>query len=73
MRVLFVVDTTGRVEPRTTRVLQGSDTALVAAVLVSLPGHRYLPAEHQGQKVREAMAYPHYFQSSPRMRCGAHS
>ena len=70
VRVSFVVDTLGQLEAGSERVLYGGDSALVAAVLASLPAGEYLPAERQGRKVRGLVSYPFYFATRFGMRCG---
>ncbi len=50
--VQFVVDTLGRAEPGSFRVLQSSHDAFGTAVRVTLPRMRFLAAEAGGQKVR---------------------
>ncbi|MES3034901.1 MAG: TonB family protein [Gemmatimonadota bacterium] len=50
--VQFVVDTLGRAEPGSFRVLDTSHEAFGTAVRVTLPRMRFLPAEIRGQKVR---------------------
>src|SRR5262245_35800761 len=47
----FVVDTEGRPEIRTARVLRASEQALGTAVLQSLPQWRYAPAQKDGVPV----------------------
>ena len=48
----FVIDTTGRVIPRTAEARHSDHDLFTAAVLAVLPRSRYLPAEANGQKVR---------------------
>lgn len=50
--VQFVVDTAGRAEPGTFRVLSATHDAFGASVQVTLPRMRFLPAEAGGKKVR---------------------
>lgn len=50
--VQFVVDTLGRAEPGTFKVLAATQDAFGASVLSTLPRMRFLPAEIRGQKVR---------------------
>jgi periplasmic protein TonB len=50
--VQFVVDTLGRAEPGSFTVLQSTHDAFGAAVRVTLPRMRFLPAESGGKKVR---------------------
>jgi protein TonB len=57
----FVVDTTGRIEPRTV-FLKHSDNPLFArAVLDVLPQNFFMPAEVDGHKVRELVEEPFVF------------
>lgn len=52
--LLFVVDTTGRLEQRTLAPTTNSSPHLVAAVARLLPRWRFLPAERQpGERVRQ--------------------
>lgn len=48
----FVVDTAGRVEPGSFRVLQSSHEGFSNTVKVALPRMRFMPAEAGGRKVR---------------------
>lgn len=50
--VQFVVDTLGRAEPGSFKVLSGTHDAFGSAVRVTLPRMRFLPAEAGGRKVR---------------------
>ena len=50
--VQFVIDTTGRYEPGSFRVLAATHEAFAAAVRAVLPRMRFIPAESGGQKVR---------------------
>ncbi len=50
--VQFVVDTLGRAEPGSFKVLQASHDAFSQAVRSALPRMRFLPAEIGGRKVR---------------------
>ena len=62
--VQFVIDTTGRVEQRTFRVLwqDGADVdAYVQAVVQALPCLRYRPAELRGRRVRLLAQQPFEF------------
>jgi hypothetical protein len=49
----FVVDTQGRPETRTARVLRSNEPTLGSAVLQSLPDWRYAPAQKGGVPVRQ--------------------
>jgi periplasmic protein TonB len=48
----FVVDTLGRVEPGSFRVLQSTHEAFATAVRQALPRMRFVPAEARGRRVR---------------------
>ena len=49
----FVVDTMGRVEPGSFRVLESTHELFVGSVRAALPAMRYLPAEAGGRRVRQ--------------------
>jgi protein TonB len=51
-QVQFVVDTLGRAEPGSFRVIHSSHDAFATAVAAALPRMRFLPAEIGGRKVR---------------------
>lgn len=51
-RVQFIVDTLGRAEPASFRVLDTTHEAFGAAVQAALPRMRFIPAEIGGRKVR---------------------
>jgi protein TonB len=51
--ITFVVDTTGRVEPGSLRVVQSSHPLFAEAVQRWLPKTRYRPAEVGGRRVRQ--------------------
>jgi hypothetical protein len=57
----FVVDTLGRVEAQTFKVLRASRDEFIAPVLASLPGLRYSPAVAGGRKVRQMVQKPFTF------------
>lgn len=57
----FVVDTTGRVETGTFKVLESSHDLFTAAVRRSLPNMRFVPAEVGGRKVRQLVQQPFVF------------
>jgi periplasmic protein TonB len=48
----FIVDTTGRAEMRSFKVLKATNDQFAASVKSALPTYRYLPAEAGGRKVR---------------------
>ena len=56
--VQFVIDTSGRAEPKTFRVLQSTDPQFTAAARLAAFGARYLPAEARGRKVRQLVQLP---------------
>ena len=56
--VQFVVDTTGRADMSTFRVLKASDPEFAQAVREGLPGLRYRPGELGKRKVRQVMEAP---------------
>ena len=53
VRVVFVVDTLGRPEMCTARIVRSAHPDLTRAVLEVLPQTRFFPAEQQGRKVRQ--------------------
>ena len=57
----FVVDTTGRVDVSTFRVLRSSHALFEQAVRSSLPRMRFLPAEVGGRKVKQLVQQPFVF------------
>jgi protein TonB len=57
----FVVDTTGRVELNTFKVLSTSHQLFEAAVRSALPGMRFIPAEVGQKKVRQLVQQPFVF------------
>lgn len=57
----FVVDTLGRMEPETFRVLRATDWRFVPAVLEGLRPARFNPAEVRGRKVRQLVQQPFTF------------
>lgn len=57
----FVVDTLGRVESGSFRLLQPADDRFVAAVKNSLARTRFIPAESRGVKVRQLVEQPFSF------------
>lgn len=52
VRVQFVVDTTGRAEPSSIRVLESTHALFTQSVLASLRGARFTPGEVAGRRVR---------------------
>jgi periplasmic protein TonB len=59
--VQFVVDTTGRAETGSFKVLRASHDAFGQAVRAALPRMRFLPAEIGGRKVRMLVQQPFAF------------
>jgi protein TonB len=57
----FVVDTTGRVEAGSFKVLKSSHELFTAAVREALPRMRFLPAEVGGRKVKQLVQQPFQF------------
>lgn len=57
----FVVDTTGRAEMNSFKVLRSSHDLFAAAVRAALPGMRFIPAEVGGRKVRQLVQQPFSF------------
>lgn len=57
----FVVDTMGRVDMRTLRVLKSTDPLFTQSVREALVGLRYLPAELGGHKVKQMVQQPFTF------------
>ncbi|MBA3853316.1 MAG: hypothetical protein C0503_02815 [Gemmatimonas sp.] len=57
----FIVDTLGRVEIASFRVLRSTHTLFEQSVRAALPGLRFLPAELQGRKVRQLVQQPFTF------------
>lgn len=59
--VQFVVDTTGRVEPGSVRVLRATHPLFADAVTSVMPLARFVPAEAQGRRVRQLVQQPFSF------------
>ena len=57
----FVVDTLGRVDVATLRILQSSHAQFDDAIRSALPRLRFVPAEARGQKVRQLVQQPFRF------------
>lgn len=57
----FVVDTTGRVEMSTFKVLRTSHELFAAAVRQALPNMRFIAAEVGGRKVKQLVQQPYVF------------
>jgi protein TonB len=59
--VSFVVDTTGRADPASLRILKSTHDLFDAAVRSALPGMRFIPAEAGGRKVKQQVQQPFVF------------
>jgi hypothetical protein len=59
--VQFVVDTIGRADTTTYRVIKASHTEFAQAVRTALPGFRFTPAQLHGRKVRQMVHQPFDF------------
>jgi len=57
----FVVDTLGRAEPTTFKVLKSDRPEFVEAVKAALPEMRFIPAEVGGRKVKQLVQQPFSF------------
>lgn len=57
----FVVDTTGRIEPGSFKVLKTSHQLFEAAVRAVVPGMRFIPAEVGNKRVRQLVQQPFVF------------
>ncbi|MEW5918609.1 MAG: energy transducer TonB [Gemmatimonadota bacterium] len=57
----FVVDTTGRAEAGSYKVLKSSHDLFAQAVRSALPGMRFIPAEVGGRKVKQLVQQPFAF------------
>ena len=64
--VQYVVDTLGRVEPKSIRILASSHDLFASAVKEVLPRQRFLPAEIRGRRVRMLVQQPFSFTISGR-------
>jgi len=60
----FVVDTTGRVEPNSFKVLKSDHDLFTQAVRSALTNMKFLPAEVGGRKVKQLVQQPFQFQLS---------
>jgi periplasmic protein TonB len=63
--VEFVVDTLGRVEDGSSRVVSADHPLFAASVRSALPTYRFLPAEAQGRRVRQLVRLPFRFSLNP--------
>ena len=60
----FVVDTTGRAEPNTLKILKSSHDLFVQSVKNALPQMKFIPAEVGGRKVKQLVQQPFTFSIS---------
>lgn len=67
----FVVDTAGRIEPATFRVISSDDPAFTASVRELLPRARFLPAINEGKLVRQVVRQTFVFDLDVLQRPGA--
>jgi protein TonB len=63
--VSFVVDTTGRADMSTLKILKSTHALFTAAVKKALPAMRFFPAEAGGKKVRQLVLMPFEFKIKP--------
>ena len=59
--VAFTVDTTGRADVSTLKILKSTHELFAAAVRTALPSMRFLPAEVGGKKVKQLVQQPFVF------------
>jgi protein TonB len=59
--VTFVVDTTGRADPASLRILSTTNELFGAAVRTALPNMRFIPAEVGGKRVKQQVQQPFVF------------
>jgi periplasmic protein TonB len=59
--VTFVVDTTGRADPASFKILRSSHELFATAVKQALPAMRFIPAEVGGKKVKQLVQQPFSF------------
>jgi len=59
--VAFVVDTTGRADVGSLKILKSTHELFAAAVRTALPSMRFLPAEVGGKKVKQLVQQPFVF------------
>ena len=57
----FIVDTTGRAEPISFKVLRTTHELFAEAVRTALPKMRFIPAELGGRKVKQLVQQPFSF------------
>jgi protein TonB len=59
--ISFVVDTMGRADPASLRIVKSTHELFDAAVRSALPGMRFIPAEAGGRKVKQQVQQPFVF------------
>lgn len=64
-RLRFIVDTLGRVEPRSVEVIESSHPAFAASVRSTLPRMRFRPARIGARPVRQLVEFPITFRLDP--------
>ena len=57
----FIVDTAGRVEPASVRIVSSSDPLFTSSVRATLPALRFSAAQARGRKVRQYVELPFEF------------
>jgi protein TonB len=62
----FIVDTTGRVEMETVRLLESTNLRFTESVLAALPRMLFRPAVRNGAKARQVVEVPFRFRVVPR-------
>ena len=60
----FVVDTTGKAEPGSLKILKSSHDMFVQSVKNALPNMKFIPAEVGGRKVKQLVQQPFTFSIS---------
>jgi protein TonB len=60
----FVVDTTGRAEPNSLKILKSSHDLFIQSVKNALPQMKFIPAEVGGRKVKQLVQQPFSFSIS---------
>ena len=60
----FVVDTTGRAEPGSLKILKSSHDMFIQSVKNALPNMKFIPAEVGGRKVKQLVQQPFTFSIS---------
>lgn len=76
VRVQFVVDTTGRIDPRSFRVLEATHVEFADAIRAVVPGMKFKPASMARRRVPQLVEQPFFFRiertrSTPAVAQGA--